>query len=505
MTKCHLGSQSGYFKSPKDFCRVDARYLSNIDKYALAFASKAFSDQKSLAMKEVTNKNQMTHFLHPKTIIPYLKSLFPEIVLEEFSAASSSALSGSDMLDNAYLKFLTFLATNDFPGLNDEKLGQILKTLQFQTSEKLHLLFQSIQGPDYTAIAERLFQCAIKAGNTQVVEFLLQDSNACIDINRCIEWNHRDFTPIQLSSHLQHNIMTKILIRCNADVNKFYSQDQSWPRRALEEAISCNYADLELVQIFLDADAIVDSETLDGCIQQGNVETVELLVRARAQDCYEKWMMAGEIESAIASRSSKKAMRIIEIFSNVSANLPHGCKPIQLKETLDEAALRGDFAFVLKLLNISSAVTENTLVCAIQSENMNLMRYIIGYSAKVHGLTTFSSSPLVEAVRLQNFEITRLLLRKGSFGRIKEQSRFDAVMKAAAEAGNVEIVKALLVLAVHTPNLLKGSAKLEAAIEAGQQEIALLLIDAGAELTSLSLALKQQNIAIVQAMILTSI
>ena len=111
------------------------------------------------------------------------------------------------------------------------------------------------------------------------------------------------------------------------------------------------------------------------------------------------------------------------------------------------------------------------------------MHYLIDYGANVHDLTSNNSSPLAAAIQVKDVEITQLFLKSGSFSLIKDKSQFCAVMNAAVEVGNSELVTALLAIAAGIPDLLRGHSLLRTAVIAGQEDIALLLIEAGVELT----------------------
>ena len=140
---------------------------------------------------------------HFDIVVPALKSFLPSAFLEEYPEASSGILPSSEILNSAKFKPLVFSVANNFAGLNSLALEELFKSLQSISNKRLFHLIQSARGPASKALAEKLFQCAIEAGNARMIEFLLQDQWAGLDANKqiyCIEGTR--YTPIQRSIHL---------------------------------------------------------------------------------------------------------------------------------------------------------------------------------------------------------------------------------------------------------------------------------------------------------------
>ena len=79
--------------------------------------------------------NQLTQHFHPNNVIPLFKSLLPETVLESFSAIPSNQILGSDVLDLSFQRFIVFLSSNNFPGLDEGKIVVLFKYLVNQSSK----------------------------------------------------------------------------------------------------------------------------------------------------------------------------------------------------------------------------------------------------------------------------------------------------------------------------------------------------------------------------------
>jgi hypothetical protein len=66
---------------------------------------------------------------------------------------------------------------------------------------------------------------------------------------------------------------------------------------------------------------------------------------------------------------------------------------------VDMAAQRGYFDLVQMLLCRGAFLSEDTLTCAIQSANMDLVTYVLHQGAKIDSLATFFETPYSAAIR----------------------------------------------------------------------------------------------------------
>lgn len=130
-----------------------------------------------------------------------------------------------------------------------------------------------------------------------------------------------------------------------------------------------------------------------------------------------------------------------------------------------------------------------------------------------HDLTTFST-PMAETVRHENIDLRRVLEGRGCLDHINEGHRFQALIQAAAEAGNVAYMTDLLASAVTSKKAYRESgAALALALREDHRDIVQMLLEAGATFSKepvnpcmhawkpLIEALDSEEILIVQALI----
>jgi ankyrin repeat protein len=111
---------------------------------------------------------------------------------------------------------------------------------------------------------------------------------------------------------------------------------------------------------------------------------------------------------------------------------------------------------------------------------MDLIQLLLDEGANVDSLSIFGTTPFAVAIQKGNTELARLLEEKGALRQIKEKSRFKAALNAASKVGNVAVVRSLLQIGadVDAKDLGHG---LMVATKADQEEVAVILIDAGAD------------------------
>jgi ankyrin repeat protein len=418
------------------------------------------------------------------TVIPTLKSLLPTAALEEYSESGSRKIPPFEILHEAHLKLLFFSVANNFAGVAEFPLKGIWDFVRNQIS--VPGLMQLAPGPTTKALAEKLFNCAIESGDVQAVEHLLQKRYADAKEQICIIEDVR-YTPVERSAKLRDITMTKLLIHYKADVNKTYVKAKHEGNGALQRTIGkyerMIHADPALVQVLLDSGANIDSDIIKSVINRGDAQVAEILVRKGAYDNHEAWTKDGILHAAVKHLDSETATRIVQVMLQVKANinyfLDHSGGGTCPRRVLDMAAQRGYIGLVQMLLRCGAFLTEDTLTCAIQSANMDLVQYVLQEGAKIDSCATFFKTPYSEAIRNGNMDLVRLLEDQGALCHIEEKSRFKAAVCAASEVGNLGVLQSLIQRGADTHEEELGYA-LFAASKAGHEEAALLLIDAGA-------------------------
>ena len=128
------------------------------------------------------------------------------------------------------------------------------------------------------------------------------------------------------------------------------------------------------------------------------------------------------------------------------------------------------------LLKNGASLSGDTFPCAVASGNEDLIYFLHGKGADINSIGSTKVTALAAAIRLENTKIINLLTEGGA--RSDDKKRFSAALMAASEVGNVAIIKDLVQLRVGHPDDL-GHA-LVAATRGGFDEVATMLIDAGA-------------------------
>lgn len=172
-------------------------------------------------------------------------------------------------------------------------------------------------------------------------------------------------------------------------------------------------------------------------------------------------------------------------------NLIHGHR--DMNTLLDAAAQKGYSDLVNLARSEGALFTENSLIYAIQSENMDLARYVIqeGGSLQVESNEIPKKSkgkglgggpvqsPLSAAIRSQNTDIVQYLEARGALSNLRSESHFNAAVCASAEVGNLDVLRILIKRNLGKCKMTFG-AGVRSALEGGQEEAALMLVEAGA-------------------------
>lgn len=412
------------------------------------------------------------------------------------------------------LTHLLFATANNFAGLDGVPIEEIMDYLKRQTNTRLLRQLLSTSGPESEAFAENLFRAAIEAEDARIVEILLEkglnpDELVC-------NVGGEKYTPIERSSMIRSVEITRLLLRAKADVNKTVGTKPE--RGALQCAIGTPYkyyegsrTPFELVSLLLHAGAKVDALILHNPIEDRDQVVTYLLVqfftKTNPLDLARSWLPAKLTEKF----DNKMATRTVMSIFQACLDSAHDMSPT-LGSTLDMAAERGNLGLVQFLLHSHVSLTHETLTNAIRSQNKDLIRVLIDAGADVDGDCSISQdiqTPLGAAISWGDVEIIDLLEHKGVWSHVCEGSRFKFALIAASEVGNLAIVQKLLNLGFNVTGIDLGGA-LQAAICGGHEEIALILLNAGADVnlkandeyydknTVLLEALQQKNEKLVQ-------
>ena len=442
----------------------------------------------------------------PKNLdITALRSVLPQSMAEENLPFPPVDLRNTREFATPHYRQILFSLANNFAGLGGAAdVKKIIKFLQEETRQGLFQLIYDNSSHSARAIAQSIFTGAIEFGDARLIDLLLSKKSTGIDVNEF--WCHIEgtrYTPIERGSLLRHKEVIKVLLEHDADVNRTDPERRSRPSGALECAVGITGKDYTRVdpQIFhmlLHAGGNLSQQALDNLIQRRDGEFVGLLMSANAHKNVAKWSRQGIFRDAVLFLDDRTAVAIIRTMLDIRADLNFYVKRSYDQEiyhpcrVIDVAARRGNMEMIEILLGSEALLTNETLLFAVVSGNQVLVRFILDRGAKVNSHhrisshwieTTFGeilTTPLAEAIRLQDTEIIGLLQQYGPI-RLDGRTQFSAAIIAASEVGNVPFIKDLIQRGSQDRGNDLGYA-LAVAIKEGQNEAATMLIDAGANM-----------------------
>ena len=428
-----------------------------------------------------------------------LKSVLPKSMIEESLSCPSVDLASTRESAAPHYRQILFSLANNCAGLEEADMKKVLGFLLKTASQELIQLLRSDPRYSSRAIAQPIFKGAIELGDAILIDLLLNEKSLGIDVNRLwcrVEGNR--YTPIERASLLRHEEVIKVLLEHNSDVNRTCPHQRQFDG-ALDCAIgrSTEYtgADCQIFRKLLNAGGDVSKHTLTHLIRCREGVFVGILMSANALKNVAKWWKWGAFCDAIRMLNDQTAMATIRVMLNIGAdlNLPDeryrrdGYKAFYGDRVIDAAAQRGNVEMVELLLRSGARLTRKTLIFAVSSGNHHLMRMLLDRGADVNShheecirFETIKTTPLAEAIRLQNPETIGLLQRYDTF-RLDDDTQFLAAIVTASEVGNTTFIERLVQLGGQARAKEMGHA-LAIATREGQEKAVTMLIDAGADL-----------------------
>ena len=416
------------------------------------------------------------------SVLAALRSVVPESIAEEFSPGSSSIYGEIGAFTSSLQRQVLFSMANNFAGLGALDFESIICFLQEETDETLYKLILNKPCCSSRAIAHNLFKAAIEAGNGMIVDLLLTEGLAGIDVNKQFcSIGGQKYTPIERASALRHKEVIKSLLRHHADVNRTHPKSDL--NGALDYAIGKNRIiytrlDPQIFRMLLGAGGDLSSGQISHIIWHEDGEFVTLIISKNAPKNFAGWSEDGIFLKAIKFLDEERAIKIIDTMLNVGADLnfraaEDGCG---LCRVIDVAARRGSLEMVELLLNKGALLSGDTVPCAVASGNENLVHFLLRRGADINSIGSLKVTALAAAIRRENTRIISPLRECGA--KWDDEEGFSAALTAASEVGNVALIKDLVQLKIGNPDGL-GYA-LVTAIKRGFDEVAAMLIDAGA-------------------------
>ena len=447
-------------------------------------------------MVETTSELRTSKMLN----LTALRSVLPKSMIEEGPSSPSVDLASTRESATPNYRQILFSLANNCAGLEDADMMKVISFLQKTASQELMQLLRSDPRYSTRAIAQTVFKGAIELGDANLIDLLLNENSLGIDVNRlwCRIRGHR-YTPIQRASWLRHKEVIKVLLEHNSDVNRAYHSPQ-WFQGALDCAIRTSMVvtgytrvDAQIFRMLLNAGGDVSQDTLDSLIKFRDSEYVGILMSANALKNVAKWGEWGTFCDAIIFLDDQTAMATIHVMLDIGADLNFRNGrwrqgSFHADTVIDAAAQRGNAEMVELLLKSGARLTRDTLTFAVSSGNHHLMRMLLERRADGNSDDTHCkrfgkiTTPLAEAIRLQNPETIGLLQQYNTF-RLDDDAQFLAAILAASEVGNITFIERLIQLGGQARAKEMGCA-LAIAIREGQDEAVTMLIDAGADLNA---------------------
>ena len=412
---------------------------------------------------------------------------------------------------------ILFSVANNFAGIGSFSKEQVILFLQRETSEALYRMIRSARHHYASqAIALNLFRAAIEIGDARIVDFLLKEPLPGIDVNRSIcSYGGMKYTPLERAVELQHTNVVKTLLNRGADINHSYPNDNDFIRRGVlnRAVMGMEYVsprervaelDPELFTLLVRAGGQLDHYTLEHLIQRDSKgDFIRLLISLQAAENHEKWNKWGTFHDIFRYQSHHICSEILDIMLKHNVDLNYhdhnGGRGGWPRRVIDVVARRGNLYLMQRLLYEGVRQTGDTLPCGISSGNEELVRLLLQYGGDVNRMGDLEISPLAATIRLQRASMNEIIAPIIDMSTLSQRAMFYSALKAASEVGDLEWIEYLIHIGddVHPDDL--GTA-LAIAAKNGKREVALALIDAGADTNVVSHRLGPNDRAIRSAL-----
>ena len=449
----------------------------------------------------------------------FLTSVLPTYMTKENILDASRSNREIQIFTSPLHRQILFSMANNFAGYGALPMSDVFRYLQVETEARLSQLIFLAPGYTSRAISWNLFRAAVELGDSRVVELLLENQSIDIDCNQVFYAEHH-FTPNALKRawYLGHLEVVRILLRHNA----YFHSYRDWVGASKGGLARLDPRTFEML---LAAGGKLSLQGFKTLFDKNHTDLISVAIMKQAHENHIQWSKWGIFKSAVLVLDDQRAMQTIEILLNIGANLDVAalkCGPNEFVElndegeivslqtrldagpqtVLDAAVRRGSHAMVDILLKSGATMTGDTLTWAIVNEEETLIQFLLARGADIQAVGSRGDTPFERAIRLNNPSILQLLQANGAFLDFTNESQVTAALCAAAEAGNMTLIKHLIKLGGSAVPCL--SSALSVAIEWGHDEAATLFIAAGADVNGrftivnpLTQALEQRNTTLV--------
>ncbi|OAA63637.1 Ankyrin repeat-containing domain protein [Niveomyces insectorum RCEF 264] len=475
---------------------------------------------------------ELSHIDHgslARDILEKMESLVCNSFFEEGPGDAFALIScGTTPISEIHKRIIVSIV-NNFAGLSDIPPAVILKMLRIDPT-MISCLVNGLRSTDLTIakpLADNLFRIAIAAGDDEAVDIILTTTTGRmneIDLNQLVcSFQGGSYTPIALASHLCHFGVVEKLLRFGAKVHVHSShgvhgcalREILWAYNSSRMAARGSSETIRIVGALLASGAEVSMDLLEqafGNIELRSSELVEMLVQAVPKERYREFFQRRQNGVSLLSYIAKnyENQSINKIIKNLIRSCQAtNCAPARavdysdvLSELLAVAILNGDPDLTEYLLGHVQPTFWH-LTAAIHSRQLELVDRMLKKGTGTRGIAFYSESkftpginieknrharkwfprnrkpttPLAEAIRLQNTDLIKRLEDRGALAGIFDGTtlEFKAAALALAEVGDVSYLKRLIKSAPNT-YILDLNDPIESAIEAGHNEAVTVMI-----------------------------
>lgn len=451
---------------------------------------------------------------HDSAIEQALQAVVPNEGKIDEPFDSSLMTPDSQVFASPLYRSIMFSVANNFAGIGALPKEKVIEFLQRETSATFYRMILS--APNYyatQAIALNLFRASVDAGEAGIVDFLIRQSFPSIQLNQkiCFSdglWGEPKCTPIAKAAWLWHKDVVRTLLEHGADASKTscVNKYRSIPMEgALGFALSAlrgshrndppKRVDLELFEMLANAEPEITEGHLENIIdldREGSI--LRLILSKFTAKIHDPWRKPRILCLALKSNygiSLEILGHMISHGLDLNLGIEHHNYTL-VAEIIDKVAKHGDLPTVNILLDAGAQLTDDTLSCAISSGNAALVQYLIDHGARTDRMGTispteridrsrFKQPPLAAAIRRKNQEILDLVVRHEGLRSLGHLDCYRSALRAALDVGDAKWIEYLVGIEGEmwksSPDSVLGHT-----IRAGQEELALALIEAGADI-----------------------
>ena len=351
---------------------------------------------------------------------------------------------------------------NNFAGLDELTIQDIIHFLQKESNEKLYRTVRSAQGYTARAIIQSIFKAAVEAGDARVVDVLIRENPADIKINEqsCVVDDKR-YTPIERATLLRHEDLVDIFLSHGAEVNRTYDDDGVGALDFAVPGFSRNPWGLKAIpsqpRVFrklLEKGGELCRSGMKRLLKEDG-ELAILIMSVHARKNAAQWCRWGLFCEAIMFLDDQSSMKIIEIMLECGVDLNHDVDNADGNiatyggysyRVIDMAAQRGQLPMVDLLFKSGASLTGNTLPCAVKSQNKDLIRLLLESGADINSIGSLKITTLSVAIKLRDDHMIRFLEDQGASVMNQSKEHCSAAVRAASQAGNIKFLERLIQL-----------------------------------------------------------